>query len=281
MVRHGGNVVAHAGKRIDHRRSVLDFQALHGVGVVGRPRLRRVIKHAGVKASAAAAARLKQNVRKTRRQRLIQAVNAEHIPVEHFPLPVGARGAGVNVRQAPVHVPLHIGNFSILQKIRKLPGNRIYNLVPGKIQHILVPPMAGAVPRRFQQPVRVGTVKLTVPADHLRLKPKAELHAERFNPFGESRHAARQLGRVGKPVPKRSCVVVPVPEPAVVQNKQFNSKLLRFGGKRNNFLFVKFHIGCFPVVDEDGARPVAPAAAGKPRAVKAVERLAHAVKAAV
>ncbi len=60
MVGAVGNVCAHSRTGVAYGSAVLYLQALNGIGIVGTPYLRRIIKHSRVKSCTAARAVLQQ-----------------------------------------------------------------------------------------------------------------------------------------------------------------------------------------------------------------------------
>ena len=117
------------------------------------------------------------------------------------------------------------------------------------------------------------SVQLTFNAYHLGLDPDAEVHAEIIDFFRQSLKTLRQLFEIRFPVAESLCVVFAVAEPAVVQNKQLDSKLLarncRFGEGYQTF-FGNIEVARFPAVEQDGTRLKLPFAADDVPADKTV-----------
>ena len=113
VVGRGGHVASHAADRVAVGGAVLDLQPLHRVRVVACPGLGRVVQHARVKAGAAAGTGLKEHIGELPRQPVVQVIHAQDIPVEHLSLPVCGEGGTVAFCDAPVHIPLDIGNLRL------------------------------------------------------------------------------------------------------------------------------------------------------------------------
>ena len=122
---------------------MLDGQTFNGVGVVAAPDLGEVGQHTGVKAAAAAGTALKQHVGEGGGQPVQQPVDAQHVPVCHFALPFRRQRTAVYIGHVAVHVPFHIFNMVVAQKITEHLGQVIHHFVPAKVQHQLVPAHGG------------------------------------------------------------------------------------------------------------------------------------------
>ena len=124
------------------------------------------------------------------------------------------------------------------------------------------------------------TVQRTVFADHLRLHPDAEIEPQRLEPLLQPVKAVGQLFSVDFPVAKRTRIVIPRAEPAVVHHKKLRAKLRPDLCDGKELVFVKVHPRAFPVVDEHGAFPVFPCAAHDILLHKAVHAAGNAIEAA-
>src|SRR5439155_6940704 len=112
----------------------------------------------------------------------------------------------------------------------------------------------------------MGGEQLALLADHLGLDPDAEPQPEIRNPPGGPVDPVRQLPAIDDPVAERRCVVVPLPEPAVVEDEQLDPEIAGDRRDRDEPLLVEVEVRALPVVDEDRPRPIAPGAAGEPPA---------------
>ena len=278
MVRRGRNVAAHGADRIDEGSAVLNLQPLVGIRIVARPGLGRIVQHAGVKASAAAGAGFKQNVREFRNQHFIQPVNAQNVAMEDFPLPVRRECGGIAFRNAAVHIPLHIIDLGFVQDLRQHLIDIVHYFRSCKIQHALISLLRLAAARGAQNPVRMFTEQVRIGVDHLRLDPQAELHSESVHLLGQALDAVGKNVAGGNPIAETCMVAAARAEPAVVQHEHLDSALAGLPGNLHDQVFVEIKLSRFPVVDQNGARLVPPCAAGKSGAVQAVEALAHSVQ---
>ena len=179
---------------------MLDHQPLDGVGVVAAPDLGEVGQHARVEASAAARAALKQHMGEAGGQGLQQPVNAQHVPVGRFALPLGGQHPAVHVGHVPVHVPFHIGDGVVGQQVGQPLGQVVHHLGAAHVQHHLVAAHHRGPARQGEGPVRMRPVQVGILAYHLRLHPDAELHAQRVHPLNQGSQPAGQLFLVHEPV---------------------------------------------------------------------------------
>ena len=89
LIRADRDMGAHTARRISERCTVLDAEAVDRVCIVTAPDLRRVVKHACIETSAAAAAPLDQHIRIALRQSLQKVVKAEDIVIKNLSLIFG------------------------------------------------------------------------------------------------------------------------------------------------------------------------------------------------
>ena len=251
----------HGRDRVPEAGAVLDGQPLDGVGVVAAPDLREIAQHAGVKPAAAAGAPLKQHLGETLRQRLQQAVDAQHTAVGGFALALGRQRAAVHVAEVAVHIPLDVGDVVVLQKVGHPAQDKIDDFGPGQVQRQLAAAGGGAAAGQRQRPVGVGAVEVGILADHLGLDPDAEPHAQRVHAVDQRVQPAGQLGGVDLPVAQAAVVVVALAEPAVVQHHQLHAQRGGFFGNGGDLVGREVKVGGFPVVDQHRPPGVAPGAA--------------------
>jgi len=83
-VRAGRDVRAEARGRIEEAEALLDAQALNGVGIVGAPDLRTVVKHSRIETCTAAGAVLQKQIRELLYQTLLHRIHTEHVAVEQL-----------------------------------------------------------------------------------------------------------------------------------------------------------------------------------------------------
>ena len=168
-------------------------------------------------------------------------------------LAVGGQGGGPHVGQAAVHVPLYIGDIGTGANSLDLRVNVLPHLGAGEIQHQLVAAPGGGAAGDAQRPVGVLPIELAVLADHLRLNPDAEGHAQRLNPGHQGLQPAGQLFLVDNPVAQAAVVVIPLAKPAVIHDKKFDAQGGGGFGEVHQLVGVKIEVGGFPVVDEHRA----------------------------
>ena len=77
-------MASNTADRIAEGSAILDLQSFHCIRIVARPSLRRIIKDAWIKPPPAAGAGLEQHFWKSGSQPVVQVINPENIPVEHW-----------------------------------------------------------------------------------------------------------------------------------------------------------------------------------------------------
>ena len=108
MVRDGGDVRTDGTHRVRHGAPPLDRQTFDGIGVVARPGLRGESEHARIEPTAAARARLEQDLRERGSQASVEVIHTEDVAVEELALTIGREGQAERLRERPVHVPLDV-----------------------------------------------------------------------------------------------------------------------------------------------------------------------------
>ena len=173
--------------------------------------------------------------------------------MKHLSLALGGQGGGPHVGEAAVHVPLHIGDVRAGQNGLDLSIDAAPHLRAGEVQHQLIAAPGGDPAGDAQRPVGVFPVEIAVLADHLRLDPDAEGHAQLLQPGDQGLQPAGQLAVVHHPVPQAAVVVVPLAEPAVVHDEQLDAQRGGGFGDVRQLFGVKAEVGGLPVVDEHRA----------------------------
>ena len=153
---------AHRRRRINYRRTVLYLKPFYGIGIVARPYLRAVVKHSGVKSSAAARAALEQQMRKSGEQPLEQLVNTEHISVRDLALAVGRQKLAADLCQIAVEIPFDIFDIRRRKYLIHLIEYVVSHVLARHIENILVPPYRTLAPLGVQAPVGMRAVKIAV-----------------------------------------------------------------------------------------------------------------------
>ena len=249
---------AHRADRIPEGGSVLNAEPVNRIRVVRAPDLRRIVQHAGVKSSAPAAAALNEQLRIPGAEPFQEIVQTEDIVIENSAcLPAGLR---VNLRNRAVVIPLHIVDRAHVDDPADLIIDGIHYFPAREIQHQLV-----ACPHRLssgncERPVRMRPEKIAVLIDHLRLKPDAEQKAHVMN-LPNQPVEIPDLLFIDKPVSKPAVVRIPLPEPAVIQDKQIQIQSLRLPGQVQNLLRVEGQITALPAVEQHRTHPVPPVSA--------------------
>ena len=84
VVRAYADVCTHCAERVNEGGSLLDFQTLDRIGVVGAPDLRAVVKHSRIETCTAAGAVLQKQIRELLYQTLLHRIHTEHVAVEQL-----------------------------------------------------------------------------------------------------------------------------------------------------------------------------------------------------
>ena len=270
----------HGGHRVAEGGAVLDAQAVDGVGVVAAPDLGGVIEHTGIKPAAPSGAALNEHVGVVPAHPVQQLVHPQDVAVEHLPLPVRRKSAGPHVGEAAVHVPLHIGDIGAVQHLPDGLIDVLPDLPAGEVQGQLAAPPGVRPPRNPQRPVGMGPVEVAVLADHLRLNPDAEGHAQLLDPGHQGLQTAGELLPVDNPVPQTAPVAVSGAEPAVVHDKQLDVQRGGGLGDAHQLVGVEAELGGLPVVNEHRAAPALERVVNQILPDGPVELAAHLAKAA-
>ena len=243
----------HGADRVAKGGAVLDEHTLDGIGVVAAPDLRGVVQHTGVKPAAAAGASLEQHMGEGGGDPLQQIIHAQHKAVVDFTLTAGRQPLTPHIGKMPVHIPLHIFDIGAREDIAHALEQVIAHVLPGHIQHKLVPAAHARTVLRAQAPFGMGAVQITVFTDHLRLKPDAEFHAQAVDAVHQFFQAAVDFILVDKPVAQTGGVALALAKPAVVHYQHLNADLRGVLGDLVQLLLVKIEVGALPVVDQHRA----------------------------
>ena len=268
-------MTAHGRGRVNHGGAQLNVYALHGIGVIAGPVLRRIVEHRRVITSAAAGAALQQNVRESSSQAVKQLIGAQNKAMEGFLSAFGREPAAAHFSQVAVKVPLHILNVGGGENGRHALEEIISHILTGHIQHILVAGDGFLAAFDVQTPVRVGLIQFADRGDHLRLEPETKFQAQSIDLFRQFFHAAADFIFVNEPVAQRALIAVALTEPAVIQHEHFDTAVGSFFGDGEDFFVVKVEVGGFPVVDQYRTGFVTPFTATEVAAVQLVEGAGH------
>ena len=157
----------------------------------------------------------------------------------------------------PVHVPFHIGNACSIHDAAYILHDIIPDIFPGKIQQQLMPSQhrGKAV---CQCPVRVEAVEIRIGIDGFRLKPEAEFHALGTNSVRQFFQTTGQFLFVHPVVAQARLVVLPVTEPAVIQNKEFTAQGFGPVGQVQKPGLIEIKHAAFPAVVQHRPKPILP-----------------------
>ena len=169
-----GYMRPHAVYRVGEGRTVLNPDALNGVGHVAAPDLRRVVEHAWVKASAAPGAALDQHRGIARAQPLHEIIHAQYIFVQHLSLALTLHDGGIHIVDGAVHIHLDVVDAAAVQHAEELNANVVHHLPAGEVQHQLIAAANGLLAGDDERPVRVLPEQIGGHVHHLRLNPHAQ-----------------------------------------------------------------------------------------------------------
>lgn len=277
----GRDMGAQGGDGVAQRRAELDGQAFDGVRIVAGPNLGGIVQHARVEPAAAGRTVLQKDMGESGGDTVHQVVDAQHVPVEEFPLPVWRQLKTGRLADVAVAVPFDVLDVVFGDDVVHLPENVVPHVLTGHVQHALVAgngliPAPGA-----DGPVRMGAVQVAVGIDHLRFVPDAEFDAQGVDPLDQALQPALELLLVDSPVSQGAVVVAAVSKPAVVHHQHFDAQLLGLPGECRQLVVVKIEVGGLPAVDEQGPLLFGPFAAHQVVEVEFMEGAAHAAHAGV
>ena len=251
------NVGALSGTGIKQGGAGLDEKAVDGIGVVAGPDLGSVEEDPGIEPPAASAAAFDEQIRKFLQQSAVQFVRPQHKPVGCLFLTVRRQQRIADLCRLTVEIPLHIGDGSRTQNSGDGLKQIIHHGGDAHIEDELVSAVGPFSAGGSEDPVRMGFVKFALLRDHFRFKPKSE-----DQPFPVDLLRQRLEGAdfllIDEPVPQRTAVIIPMPEPAVIQHKHFHAAVCCAVRDRQQFFPVEVHVSAFPVIHEDGAFPMCP-----------------------
>ncbi len=249
LIGHVGHPRRHGTRRIHLPEPVLDHQPVHGIRVVGRPRLVRTGQDAEVDPASAATARLHPQPGVIGAQPVDDAVQIRHVPrpqpVAAVPLPRPARLA-----EGAVHVPLEEVDAVVPDQPGQPAVRPVRDLVPREVQDELVAHLGAGPAGDVQHPVGVLAVQGAVRIDHLRLDPDPEPHPEPVHGVGQRPEPLGKALRSRRPVAQPRPVASPRPEPAVVDDIQLHAEHRGPLGQRLLTRLVDVEAGGLPRVVE-------------------------------
>ena len=235
------------------------------------------MQHPGVKASAAAAAALDQQIGIARTELFQHLIHAEHILIQHAAL-VG-RGVRIDIHDRAVEIPFEVFDVGTVKNGADRAEDMLPHLFAREIQHQLAARADGRLPRDREHPVGMRAAELAVLADHLRLHPDAELQPQRVYAACKLAQRHAELFLVDGPVAERAPVVLPRAEPAVVHHEHLHAELRGVLRECEQTLAREIEIRGLPAVEQDGRSFFAVFAAADAAAQTAVKSMAQPLKA--
>ena len=178
-------------------------------------------------------------------------IDTHHVVIQN---PALAVLPGIHIRNAAVHIPFHILDIPLVQHGAYTVKDIFLHVLPGKIQHQLIPAPNRPSARNPQRPVRMGPVQLAVLGYHLRLHPDTELHPQGIDSADHLPQCAAQFFLVHGPVSQAAVVIVPLSEPSVVHDHHIHAKSRRIPGQGADGLPAEVKIGSLPAVQQHRAR---------------------------
>ena len=251
-----GHVGAHGLGRIEERVTVLDEQALYGVGVVAGPELCEVLQCLVVDTAATAGA-------KHHRQfgifgldaveHLVQSTHIVHIEMSLLVFQIRR----VDIGNRTVAVPLEISDARIFghQPVYYTEDEILYFGV-AQVEHHLVAEIILIAVGQVNHPIFMLFVKFAFGAHHFRLYPNTEFDVA-FGCFVyQFLDAMRQLVLCLVPVSQSLGVAVAfvfVSEPSVVEQEHIHTQFYGIAHQFYQLVLVEVEVGGFPVVEQGHA----------------------------
>lgn len=216
----GGEVAADGVGRKEVGGRPLHAEAVAGIGVIAQPEFLMEGGRADIQPSAAGAAALEGDIRELLPQLPHLLVVAGDVVEIEIALQGGGQMRGTGVGNLAVAVPFHVGDTGCLPQRA---AHRLGELQRGgaDIQHQLVAFLPWEDAGQRERQLRAAGVQVTLWADHFRFHPDTEINAAGGSMLCQALQALRQFGGVGLPVTQRGGVIIPLPEPAVIQHKEF------------------------------------------------------------
>ena len=160
----------------------------------------------------------------------------------------------VQIRQVPVHIPLHIVYAGTSQQCAQKITQIVHYFRAGHVQHHLTASDAWLASGHDQCPVRMDAEQVGVLADHLRFQPEPGLQPHCVELIHQSFKTAGQLSKILFPVAEACPVIISAAEPAIVQNQQFNTKIFSIFCDAEDLSLVKIKIRRFPCIQQYRSR---------------------------
>ena len=241
---------AHCADRIEEGGSVVEFEVVQRLGVVGTPVLDKVCEHGGIKSSAAAGAAFKHDVRMGLNDAVQDAVEPQHIAVGHFTLAIRRKRVGPQVRDRAVEVPFHVINIGVVQDPVDTRDQVILHFFPAHVEDQLIAASDRVPSGDLHRPVRMRAEEIRVLRYHLRLKPDAEFHAQVIDLLNQLIETAFDLLLIDIPVAQAGVIVVTLSKPTVVHDDHLDTHLPGRLRDLDQLDIVKVEEGRFPGVDQ-------------------------------
>ena len=270
---------SHRAHRITEGSSVLNPESFNGIRIVTAPDLRRIVKHSGVKSSAAPAAAFNQHIRISSGQTLQKIIESQDVAVHDLSLTLCRQYGTVYITDVPVEIPFQIFHLSMIQHLAHLIKYMVSYIFSGKIQYKLIPSPHWLFSRNGKYPVRMLPVKITVLGNAFRLKPDTEFQSQSMYFFGKLTQSTAKLFLIHVPVSQAAVVIVPFSKPAIIQNEKLHSHICRICCHLKKLFSGKGKVGAFPVIQKNGASCIFIFSSADVVTYSFMERMCHSFKA--
>ena len=167
----------------------------------------------------------------------------------------------VEVAEDSVHVPFDIVGLGQSEDLAHGTDQIISHFLSCEVEDELVPSDRRIASGYHDRPVGMFVIEPADSAYHLGLDPDSEQHSQRMDAVCKAGKALRKLLCVHEPVAETCCVVVPLSEPAVVQDKKLHPEVVGIFRQFQDSVLGEVEICRFPVVAEHGSLPVFPRSA--------------------
>ena len=258
---------------------------VHRVGVVAAVDAVGIGHHAEIGTPAAAGAVLKQHVGMLLVQVLPDGQQILRVADGQALLLLVGRVRPAVFGDVAVHVPFEVVQLTGVDQVVQPGDGPVADLVPGQIQHQLIPLQNAGPGGAVDHPVGMRPVQVAVRVDHFRLHPQAEQHAFVMAGLGNGLQSMGEALRVGHPVAQTGLIVDAPGHPAVVDDEQLHAQRRAFVDQGQTVVLPHVEFIGIPRIVDDGPFGVSLVDLFAPGhqmiELPVVEDLAHALEAAV